>query len=52
MSENKSSMNYHSTSSPIRACFSDVTNKNRQLNEIVDDDRRWKLLGRKSRCSF
>ncbi len=46
MSENKSSMNYHSTSSPIREHFSDLTNKKRQLKEIVDDDRRWKLLGK------
>jgi len=38
-------MNYHSTSSPIRLHFSDVTNKKRQLNDIVDDDRRWKLFG-------
>jgi len=44
MSEIKSSMNYHSTPSPIHVRFSDVTNKKLQLNNIIDDDRRWKLL--------
>lgn len=49
MSAIKSSMNYHhSTSSPIRVHFSDVTNKNCQLNNIIDDDRRWKLLSGKT----
>jgi hypothetical protein len=48
MSEIKSSMNYCSTSSPIRVHFSDVTNKKHQLNNIIDDDRRWKLLSGKT----
>ncbi|CAF4529521.1 unnamed protein product, partial [Rotaria magnacalcarata] len=42
MSEIKSTMNL--CSSPTRKHFSDVTNKKFQLNAIVDDDRRWKLL--------
>ena len=37
-------MNYSASSSPVRVHFSDVTNKKIQLNNIVDDDRRWKLL--------
>ena len=45
MSEIKSTMN--SCSSPIRKHFSDVTNKKFQLNDIVDDDCRWKLLSGK-----
>jgi len=44
MSEIKSSMNYCSTPSSNRVHFSDVTNKKLQLNDIIDDDRRWKLL--------
>jgi hypothetical protein len=44
MSEMKSTMNYCSSSSPIRERFSDVTNKKLQLNNIIDDDRRWKLF--------
>ncbi|CAF1228560.1 unnamed protein product [Rotaria sordida] len=46
MSEMKSSINSCSlsSSSPIRVHFSDVTNKKLQLNNIIDDDRRWKLL--------
>jgi len=45
MSENQRSMKSHSTSSPIRVHFSDVTNKKVQHNDMIDDDRRWKLLG-------
>lgn len=43
MSEIQSSMNYCSTSSPIRVHFSDVTNKKPRLSDIIDDDCRWKL---------
>ena len=49
MSEMKSAMNYCSSSSPIREHFSDVTNKKLQLNNIVDDDRRWKLFSGKQK---
>ena len=47
MSEIKSSMNSCSTSSPIRVHFSDVTNKQFHINNMIDDDRRWKLLSGK-----
>jgi hypothetical protein len=51
MSEIKSTMNCCPLSSPIRVHFSDVTNKKLQLkNNIIDDDRRWKLLTGKQKC--
>lgn len=46
--EMKQSLNMNenrATSSPIRVRFSDVTNKKIQHQDIIDDDRRWKLLG-------
>lgn len=44
MNENKSTINSHSTSSPIRKHFADVSNRNYPFQPTIDEDRRWKLL--------
>ena len=52
MNEIEPIMNYCSSNSPVRAYFSDVTNKKLQVNDIVDDDHRWKSVNGNAKIFF